>query len=88
VFYRDFYLAEAIVNVRLQEAARRCEARRLLRQAGIDQRGWWPRQRCWLVCYLGRLLVALGQRLQQYSQPPTITYHVRIKRRKKWTPSN
>jgi len=80
VFYRDFFLAEAIVSVRLQEMARRCEARRLLRQAGIDQRGWWPRQRCWLSCHLGRLLVALGQRLQQYGQPPATLLNGQIGR--------
>jgi hypothetical protein len=80
MFYRDFHLAEAIVKIRLQETARRCEARRLLRQAGIDQRGWWTRQRCWLSCHLGRLLVALGQRLQQYGQPSATLLNGQISR--------
>jgi hypothetical protein len=32
------------------------------------------------VCYLGRLLVALGQRLQQYGQPPATLLNGQISR--------
>jgi len=43
----------------LQEA----EMDRLLRQAGIDQRGWLRTQADKGVCRLGEILVAVGSRL-------------------------
>jgi hypothetical protein len=43
----------------LQEA----EMDRLLRQAGIDQRGWFRIQAAKGLCRLGEILVAVGSRL-------------------------
>lgn len=47
------------INDWLQEA----EMDRLLRQAGIDQRGWLRIQADKGVCRLGEILVAVGSRL-------------------------
>ena len=63
------YLARRIVDGHIREVMVWCETRRLLRAAGIDQRGWLSRGGCWLLCRLGRLLVTLGRRLQRYGQP-------------------
>jgi hypothetical protein len=53
-----------------REAMRRAEAWRLLRQAGLQRRGWLPRPGCWLLCQLGRLLVRAGRRLQEFGSSP------------------
>jgi hypothetical protein len=62
----NHYLAVRLADMRAEEALHRAEIRRLIREAGIVDRGWWSRQRCWLLCQLGRLLVAVGRRLKQY----------------------
>jgi len=72
MFYDSWYLAKVLMDMNIQEVARRRERRRLLREAGIDKRGWLPRQSCWLLCQVGRLLVALGEQLQRYGQPGTL----------------
>ena len=69
MFYDSWYLAKVLMDMNVQEVARRRERRRLLREAGVHKRGWLSRQGCWLLCQLGRLLVALGQQLEQYGQP-------------------
>lgn len=62
------YLARRIVDGHIREVMIWRESCRLLRAAGIDQRGWLARGVCWLLCQLGRLLVTLGRRLQRYGQ--------------------
>ena len=42
---------------------------RLLREAGLVRRVPLPRPACWLLCQLGRVLVALGRQLERYAQP-------------------
>lgn len=69
----DLFFLEREVQTRMQEAQRDAENRRLLRSVKMDQRRWLPRQGCWLLCQLGRLLVALGQHLQRYGHPQTFT---------------
>jgi hypothetical protein len=69
MFFPNPYLAERIMEMRVAEALRQAEIRRLLHAAGVDTRGWASRQACWLLARLGRLLVALGHRLQQYGSP-------------------
>jgi hypothetical protein len=39
---------------------------RLLQPARQQRRGWLDRQRCWLLCQIGQVLVWSGQRLQRY----------------------
>lgn len=72
IFRTNYYLAQQMMKVHTEEVLRRAEIRRLLREAGIDQRGWLSRQVHWLSCQLGRLLVALGQRLQRIESPQTL----------------
>ena len=54
----------------LQEA----EMDRLLRQAGIDQRGWLRIQVDKGVCRLGEILVAVGSRLVCYESERQATF--------------
>jgi hypothetical protein len=62
----DLYVAERMMRVRAEEEQRRAESRRLLRQAGLERQGRLSRPSGWLLCQLGRLLVALGERLKRY----------------------
>jgi len=65
-FLTNHFLIAQMVDMRLEEELCQAETRRLLREAGIDRRGWLARPGCWLLCQVGRLLVALGRRLEQY----------------------
>jgi hypothetical protein len=67
--YRDVYIAERSMERHAEEAARHSEFRRMLREANIERRGWLSRQGCWLLCQIGRLLVAVGHRLEQSGMP-------------------
>jgi hypothetical protein len=73
MLYVDDYLAKHIADMRVEEALRRLETRHLLIQAGIDPRGWVSRQSRRVLCHLGRLLVALGRRLEGYGLPSTVS---------------
>jgi hypothetical protein len=66
--YNDLRLAEARREMRDEAALRLARSQTLLRQAGVQQPGWLARQGCGLVCRLGRLLVALGSRLERYAE--------------------
>ena len=59
-----------IAEQRMRDCLREVETRRLLHQAGIEQRGWMARLMCRLLGGLGHLLVALGQRLERYERTP------------------
>lgn len=65
-------LAQQIVKAHIEDRMRRLETHRLLCQAGIDDRGWLSRRGSWVLCQLGRLLVALGRRLQQCDLPQAL----------------
>ena len=71
--YRDVYIAERTMELQEKEAPRRAARQRLLRQAGTERPGWLFYRRCWLLCQLGRLLVATGQRLEQARPPRPVT---------------
>lgn len=69
----DLYVVERTVQMRVKEELCRAESHRLLRQSELQRRGWVSQRGCWLLCQLGHLLVALGERLRQYdlsSSPP------------------
>jgi hypothetical protein len=68
----NHYLAVRLTEMRIEEALHRAEVRRLIREAGIVDRGWWSRQRYWLLCQLGQMLVAVGRRLKQYGAAGTL----------------
>jgi len=74
----NHYLYEREMQSKHREALRQAEQRRLLRQARTAQRHWLPRPGCWLLCHLGRLLVNLGQQLQRYAQPGSISLEGQI----------
>ena len=43
------------------------------RRTRIGRSDWLHRQGCWLLCWLGRMLVRLGRRLEHYGAPPVGT---------------
>ena len=69
----DPYLFKALMDMKVEETLREAETRRMLRQASIDRRGWLLRQGCGLLCRVGRLLVILGQRLQEYDASQSVS---------------
>jgi hypothetical protein len=70
--HMDFRSARAVMDMRVDEAQQQAEARHLRRRHGVRQPDWLPRQGCWLLCQLGHLLVALGERLEQYGLPQSL----------------
>ena len=79
MLFPNDYLAQRLHNDRLRNDVCRAETQRVLREAGIDQRGWVAFVLCRLLRGLGCLLVALGQRLQLVDGPPA-TSPVRMAR--------
>ena len=71
VHFSDGYLTERLVKEHVEEALRTAERNRWLREAGSRRQRWLSRTSCWLLCQLGRVLEAWGQRLQErYQLPP------------------
>lgn len=61
-------VAQRIMEERVRDCLRKAKTRRMLREAGIDQRSWLSRWACRLLACLGHLLVSLGQRLQRFEE--------------------
>lgn len=71
VHFSDAYLTERLVEEHVKEAQHTAEMNRWMQGAGLQRRGRLSRTGCWLLCQLGRLLAAWGQRLQErYQLPP------------------
>jgi hypothetical protein len=66
-------MAKTIMETRLEEAQDKTESDDLLRQAGVEPRGWVSRQGCWLLCQMGHMLVSLGQRLMSLDSVQTLS---------------
>jgi hypothetical protein len=66
---RDLEIVQARMEQRDEEALRLGRTQTLLRQAGVRQPAWLAQQGCGLMCQLGRVLVALGRRLERYAEP-------------------
>ncbi|MGC9333865.1 MAG: hypothetical protein ACP5JJ_06950 [Anaerolineae bacterium] len=64
------YEAEVIMRMSVEERLREAEAGRLARQAQGGRPGWLIRQGLGFLYRLGRMLIALGQRLQQSRPRP------------------
>ena len=62
----ELYISEEIMHKRLHERRQGLEIRNLRKQAAALRPGWLPRQACRLLCGLGSLLVAIGERLKRY----------------------
>jgi hypothetical protein len=67
-------MAKALTDLRVEERLREAEMRRLVRQARGRRQGWGTQPICWLLGHLGRLLVALGRRLQQVSAAQSLSF--------------
>jgi hypothetical protein len=65
----DLYAAEKMMHLQVEENLQWAASHRLLRQARMQRRGWVSQRGRWLLCQLGYLLVALGERLRQYAPP-------------------
>jgi hypothetical protein len=63
MYFWDPYTADRLREMHVNEALERAEVRRILREAGARQQGFLQRQSRWLLGRIGRLFVALGQRL-------------------------
>jgi hypothetical protein len=70
--YQDFRLSKELLHIHRERLLRRTETRSLLRQAGLVQPSWLHRSRCWLLCQMGRGLVALGNWLEQQALPESV----------------
>jgi hypothetical protein len=69
----DLFFARQLMEMRVDEALRKAERERWLREAGVHRTGRLSRRYCWLLCQLGRLLVSLGKSLQRRYRVPIIT---------------
>ncbi|MGD8997442.1 MAG: hypothetical protein PVH80_04990 [Anaerolineae bacterium] len=65
MFPVNLYEIKAIGDMRAEEAVRRAQHQRLLREMAKNERGWLTRQIALLLRWAGYLLVAAGRRLQQ-----------------------
>lgn len=65
--YMQTDLYKRMEDGRRAEMQRDATIWRLLRQRGRRPRHWLARQRCWLLCQVGRWMVRLGQELQRAS---------------------
>ena len=77
MFPDDLYVAESTMFQRVEERAGEARSRALVRRLNAGQQGVLSRSGCRLVCQLGRLLEALGQRMQRYAlrQFPAFSGH-------------
>ena len=57
-------LLKRMNDLRRHDAETRADRWRLTRLATGSQLDWVSRQRCWLLCQLGRTMVQLGRRLE------------------------
>ena len=72
--YMEFRLAVELMEMRKEGAQQWSGSRLLLRQANLVRPSWFSRQRCWLLCQLGRMLVALGERLERYALARSLSF--------------
>jgi hypothetical protein len=69
--FLDGPMVERVMKERRREALETAERYRLLCRSGLHRQGWLSRQVCRLLCWVGRLLVETGQRLERYGLPAT-----------------
>jgi hypothetical protein len=62
-------MVDRMVEERLEQA----ERLRMVRQAGAGGHAWVLRLGCWLLSRVGRLLVIIGRRLEQYGAPRPVS---------------
>jgi hypothetical protein len=76
--YRDVYIAERTMHLRVEEGLQQAEARRLQRRARPPLRGWLSRQSRSLVCELGYRLVVIGAWLERDGLPQSHRLESRV----------
>jgi hypothetical protein len=69
MYWADYRMAKAVVDLCIREAHVQAECRHWLRQAMPVRQGGLSQQACWLAHQSGCLLVRLGERLQRYGLP-------------------
>ena len=69
----EFLAAQVLMEQAVAERLREAEIHLLLRQVQAGRRSWLFRQICRLLSQSGHLLVALGQRLQQYGSAQPVS---------------
>lgn len=65
----DGYVIHRVRQEEKKDQLRQAAQWRLLREAGLVRGLQLGRSACWLLCQLGRALVALGEQLEQVGQP-------------------
>ena len=68
----DWFFAKQLMEMRVEEALRKAERARWLREARVHLPGRLSGRYRWLLCQLGRLLVSLGMNLQRRCRAPTL----------------
>lgn len=69
MLHTNTYEYERMAQERLKDCLRRADVACVCQEAGIDQRGPAARLLCRGIAGLGRLLIALGHRLERYAPP-------------------
>jgi hypothetical protein len=69
MLHTDCYLAERLMDLRVQEERHQAELRLLQREAQSAHQGRLSRHSCWVLCQLGSLFVSLGVRLLHTGLP-------------------
>ena len=69
----DWFFTTQLMKMRIEEALRKAERERWLREAGVHRSGWLSQRYFWVLCQLGRLLVSWGQNLQRRYRVPTLS---------------
>ena len=67
MLHTNTYEYEQMAQERLKDCLRRADVDCVCQEAGIEQRGPIARLLCRGIAGLGRLLVALGQRLERFA---------------------
>jgi hypothetical protein len=71
MMHTNSYEAQLIVRIFVEERRREADGQRLLRQVQSDHPGWLLLQGLRSLHWLGCMLIALGQCLQQSASVPT-----------------
>ena len=67
MFPDDLYVSESMMFQRVEERVSEARSRALVRRLSAGQRGSLSRSIYRLLCQLGRLLVAMGRRVERYA---------------------
>jgi hypothetical protein len=69
----DYISARALMNMHLEKRQLWGEEIVMRQQTGLTPPGWLSRQRCRLMCRLGKALVSMGERLVRSSLPQPLS---------------